>query len=418
MSESLRDLVLSLIPEDGSTIGNRALLAILREDLPDLTDEDYHAVRDQLIAEGVLAKGRGQGGSVSRAGLDGPKAVTTTKPKAAPIASGSGSAAYAHADQAVLRPDVGVEAQFSHRKPPKTYRYDFSLAPELTWDENGERPFAEWLLNLVADAAEKGEATVFAQPQVWKGTEERFTSLSQCAARLRSLTKPFLNWAGKAERQQISVPTLPLFVHERHSTSAILETLKSHKARGQTLDLFGDLDLDIADRLDAYEHKGPWTNRLILGDSLQVMNSLLEYEGMGGQVQMIYFDPPYGVKFGSNFQPFVRDNRVAHNSDPQMIREPEMVKAYRDTWELGLHSYLTYLRDRVTLAKEMLHPSGSIFLQISDDNIHHVREILDEVFGADNFISAIAFKKPPPPRRPLFPVSMTPFSGTRGTRLT
>ena len=234
---------------------------------------------------------------------------------------------------------------------------------------------------------------MFEQLQVWAGTKETFSSLSQCAARLRSLTQPFLNCAGKAERQQITVPTLPLFVHERHSTQAILETLKSHKARGQTLDLFGDLDLDIADRLDAYEHKGPWTNRLILGDSHQVMNSLLEYEGMGGQVQMVYFDPPYGVKFGSNFQPFVRDNRVAHNSDSQMIREPEMVKAYRDTWELGLHSYLTYLRDRVTLAKEVLNSSGSIFLQISDDNVHHVREILDEVFGAENFVSAIAFQK-------------------------
>lgn len=395
MSESLRDLVLSLIPEDGSTIGNRALIARLREDLPDLTDEDYHEVRDQLIAEGVLAKGRGQGGSVARANGDAPTAQQPAKPKAAPIASSAGSGAYAHADQAVLRPDVGVEAQFSHRKPPKTYRYDSSLAPELAWDENGERPFAEWLLNLVADAAEKGEATVFAQPQVWKGTEERFTSLSQCAARLRSLTKPFLNWAGKAERQQISVPTLPLFVHERHSTSAILETLKSHKARGQTLDLFGDLDLDMADRLDAYEHKGPWTNRLILGDSLQVMNSLLEYEGMGSQVQMIYFDPPYGVKFGSNFQPFVRDRKVKdnHGKDEYMIREPEMVKAYRDTWELGLHSYLTYLRDRLTLARELLTESGSIFVQISDDNVHIVRNVLDEVFGRENFISQIAFKK-------------------------
>ncbi|MDT8858184.1 site-specific DNA-methyltransferase [Paracoccaceae bacterium Fryx2] len=395
MSDSLRDLVLSLIPEDGSNIGNRSLIERLREDQPDLTDEDYHAVRDQLVAEGVLAKGRGQGGSVSRAGVDAPKAKESAKPKAAPIASAAGSAAYAHAAQAVLRPDVGVEAQFSHRKPPKTYRYDSSLAPELTWDENGERPFAEWLLNLVADAAEKGEATVFAEPQVWKGTEERFTSLSQCAARLRSLTKPFLNWAGKAERQQISVPTLPLFVHERHSTSAILETLKSHKARGQTLDLFGDVDLDIADRMDAYEHKGPWTNRLILGDSLQVMNSLLEYEGMGGQVQMIFFDPPYGVKFGSNFQPFVRDRSVGknHGKDDYMIREPEMVKAYRDTWELGLHSYLAYLRDRLSLAKDILAPGGSIFVQISDDNLHHVREVLDEVFGDTNFCSLIPFAK-------------------------
>lgn len=307
-------------------------------------------------------------------------------------AEGSGTASvYKHETEAVQRPDVGVEAQFSNKKPPKTYRYDSSLAPELAWDENGERDFAEWLLALIADAADKGEATVFAQPQVWQGTEERFTSLSQCAARLRSLTKPFLNWAGKAERQQITVPTLPLFVHERHSTQAILDTLQSHKATGTNLDLFGDTGLDVADKLDAYEHKGPWTNRLVLGDSLQVMNSLLEYEGLGGQVQMLYFDPPYGVKYGSNFQPFVRKNRVNHGSDDEMIREPEMVKAYRDTWELGLHSYLTYLRDRLLLARELLTSSGSIFVQISDDNVHHVREILDEVFPG-GFVSQISFQ--------------------------
>jgi len=309
-------------------------------------------------------------------------------------AEGAGPASvYKHETKAVQRPDVGVEAQFSNKKAPKTYRYDSSLAPELAWDENGERAFAEWLLALVADAADKGEAAVFAQPQVWQGTEERFTSLSQCTARLRSLTKPFLNWAGKAERQQIAVPTLPLFVHERHSTQAILETLKSHKATGINLDLFGDTGMDIADKLDAYEHKGPWTNRLILGDSLQVMNSLLEYEGLGGQVQMIYFDPPYGVKFGSNFQPFVRKNKVNHGSDDEMIREPEMVKAYRDTWELGLHSYLTYLRDRLTFARDLLTHSGSMFVQISDDNVHLVRTVMDEIFGKENFVSQIAFKK-------------------------
>ena len=395
MPDNLTDLILSLTPEDGSTIGNRALIAELRKHLPDLDYAEYHAAKEALVTEGLLAKGRGRGGAVSRADghASAPATSTSSKTKPAAMPAGNWSAAYAHADEAVLRPDVGVEAQFSHRKPPKTYRYDSSLAPELAWDENGERPFAEWLLNLVAEAAEKGEAAVFAEPQVWQGTEERFTSLSQCAARLRSLTKPFLNWAGKAERQQITVPTLPLFVHERHSTQAILETLKSHKARGQTLDLFGDLDLDIADRLDAYEHKGPWTNRLILGDSLQVMNSLLEYEGMGGQVQMIYFDPPYGVKFGSNFQPFVRKTSVKHGSDDEMIREPEMVKAYRDTWELGLHSYLTYLRDRIVLAKEMLAPSGSIFVQISEENVHHVREILEEVFGSENACPMIAFQK-------------------------
>lgn len=308
---------------------------------------------------------------------------------------GAGASVYKHGDEAVQRPDVGVEAQFSNKKAPKIYRYDSSLSPELAWDESAERAYAEWLLGLIATAAEQGEATVFAQPQMWQGTEEKFTSLSQCVARLQSLTKPFLNWAGKAERQQITVPTLPLFVHERHSTQAILETLKSHKAKGTNLDLFGDIDLDVADKLDAYEHKGPWTNRLILGDSMQVMNSLLEYEGMGGQVQMIYFDPPYGVKFGSNFQPFVRDKKVKdnHGKDDFMIREPEMVKAYRDTWELGLHSYLTYLRDRLFVAKDLLAQSGSVFVQISDDNVHIVRDILDEVFGKSNFVSQIAFKK-------------------------
>ena len=128
---------------------------------------------------------------------------------------------------------------------------------------------------------------------------------------------------------------------------------------------------------------------MILGDSLQVMNSLLEYEGLGGQVQMIYIDPPYGVKFGSNFQPFVRKRDVKHGKDEEMIREPEMVKAYRDTWELGLHSYLSYLRDRLLLARELLTQSGSIFVQISDENLHHLREVMDEVFGSDNSLSVI-----------------------------
>lgn len=300
---------------------------------------------------------------------------------------------YKHTQESVQRPDVGVEAQFSCKKVPRTYRYDSSLAPELSWDESADRAFAEWLLGLISEAAESGEEEVFFEPRIWLGTEETFTSLSQCVARLRSLTKPFLNWSGKAERQQVSVPTLPLFVHERHSTQAILETLQSHKARGTTLDLFGDADLDIADKLDAYEHKGPWTNRLVLGDSLQVMNSLLEYEGMGSQVQMIYFDPPYGVKFGSNFQPFVRKTSVKHGSDDGMIREPEMVKAYRDTWALGLHSYLTYLRDRLVLARDLLAPSGSIFVQISEENVHHVREILEEIFGSENACPMIAFQK-------------------------
>jgi adenine-specific DNA-methyltransferase len=191
------------------------------------------------------------------------------------------SGTYDHGDRAVQRPAVGVQQEFPDRRPAKDYRYDSSLAPELCWDENAGRDLAEWLLNLIEQAATQGEAKVFATTQVWAGTGEPFTSLPECVARLKSLTRPFLNWAGKAERPRIRVPTLPLFIHERLSTQAILSTLETYQASGTTGDLFGDPGLDISDQLDAYEHLGPWSNRLILGDSLQVMNSLLEYEGPG-----------------------------------------------------------------------------------------------------------------------------------------
>jgi adenine-specific DNA-methyltransferase len=186
-----------------------------------------------------------------------------------------------------------------------------------------------------------------------------------------------------------------LFVHERLSTKGIIETLKGHKLDKQMeFSLFGDPNHSITDQvLKAHEYRDKWVNRMILGDSLVVMNSLLHYEGLGGQVQMIYIDPPYGVRFGSNFQPFVRKRDVTHNDDQDMTREPEMVKAYRDTWELGLHSYLTYLRDRLLVARELLSPAGSVFVQISDENLHHVRELMDELLGAKNFVAVITFQK-------------------------
>ena len=175
---------------------------------------------------------------------------------------------------------------------------------------------------------------------------------------------------------------------------ALLKLLGHRKPDDVQLDLFADPQHPISDQvLRAYEYRDKWVNRMILGDSLVVMSSLLHYEGLGGQVQTIYMDPPYGVKFGSNFQPFVRKRDVKHNEDDDMTREPEMVKAYRDTWELGLHSYLTYMRDRLLLARELLTPSGSIFVQISDENLHHVRELMDEVFGEENFVSVISFAK-------------------------
>lgn len=300
---------------------------------------------------------------------------------------------YQHQDEAVQRPDVGVQDQFQAKKPPKTYRYDSSLDPALSWDEQRERDLGEWLLGLIETAASEGEHAAFPQPQEWQGGGVVVASTIEAIELLKSISQPFLNWAGKAERHEIEVPTLPLFVHERHSTKAILDGIRHRKAKGLSLDLFGDPELDIRDRLEAYEHKGPWQNRMILGDSLQVMNSLLEFEGLGGQVQMIYIDPPYGVKFGSNFQPFVRKRDVKHGGDGDMTREPEMVKAYRDTWELGLHSYLGYLRDRLAISRDLLADTGSLFLQISDDHVHHVRSVIEEVFGEENFVSLITFSK-------------------------
>src|SRR5438105_3759768 len=210
---------------------------------------------------------------------------------------------YRHDDEALLRPDVGTQAQFRKKKPPKTYRYDSSLSPALDWDgQNSARERGEVLLRhiLEADSIEAAKAA---------------------AEKLKALGRPFLNWAGKAERLSFDVPTLPLFVHERLSTKAIIETLKGHKRDKQLtfFDLFGDPQHSIADQvLRAYEHKDKWVNRVILGDSLIVMNSLLHYENMGGQVQMIYIDPPYGVRFGSNFQPFVRSREVTNNDDDDM----------------------------------------------------------------------------------------------------
>ena len=276
------------------------------------------------------------------------------------------------------RPEVGTQARYNKKSPPKTYRYDSSLSPSLEWDHgNPAREQAEALIRSILDTDSVEEAKAAAE-------------------KLRRMSGPFLNWAGKAERQSFDVPTLPLFIHERLSTTAIVEALRSHR-RAQQLtlfDLFADPQHAIVDQhLRAYEHRDPWVNRLILGDNLTVMNSLIHLEKMAGQVQMIYMDPPYGVKFGSNFQPFVRKRDVTNGDDEDMTREPEMVQAFRDTWELGLHSYLAFLRDRLLICRDLLHPRGSIFVQINDENLHYVRALMDEVFDGKNFASLITFQK-------------------------
>jgi adenine-specific DNA-methyltransferase len=296
---------------------------------------------------------------------------------------------------------VGTQAQFRKKKPPVTYRYDSSLSPALDRDgQNPAREQGEWLIATAMEAARLEPPHEFLTPREFKDAQGRVVAsvrgLIDALEQLRRLGKPFLDWAGKAERLSFDVPTLPLFVHERLSTQAIIDTLRSHKKpdRPRMIDLFADPEHSIADQvLKAYEYRDQWVNRMVLGDSLVVMNSLLHYENLGGQVQMIYMDPPYGIKYGSNFQPFVRRRDVKHNDDGDMTREPEMVQAYRDTWEIGLHSYLTCMRDRLLLCRELLAPTGSIFVQISDENLHHVRELMDEVFGPENSVSVITFSK-------------------------
>jgi adenine-specific DNA-methyltransferase len=208
---------------------------------------------------------------------------------------------------------------------------------------------------------------------------------------------PQLVWAGKKEHTSFEVPTVSLHVHERIDPHTIIDAVR--KRNGNTLPVQPSLferreeNPPLREAIDFYRHAHGWSNRLIAGDSLLVMNSLLEKEGMAGQVQMAYIDPPYGIKYGSNFQPFVNKRDVKDGKDDDLTQEPEMIRAFRDTWELGIHSYLTYLRDRLLLTKDLLSSGGSVFLQISDDNVHHVRELLNEVFGTANAMPTIVFRK-------------------------
>lgn len=200
---------------------------------------------------------------------------------------------------------------------------------------------------------------------------------------------------------QLRTDIRSLYKHEDIRPEAIIDSLyelhehKSESAKLQ-LDLFGDFEEEQEDELERlagyYTHSDNWQNRLIQGDSLLVMNSLLNREGMKGQVQCIYFDPPYGIKYGGNWQMKI-NSRDVKEVDSNVTGEPEMIKAYRDTWELGIHSYLSYLRDRLVMARELLSESGSCFVQIGDNNVHIVRNILDEVFGSENFVSQIVYQK-------------------------
>jgi len=200
---------------------------------------------------------------------------------------------------------------------------------------------------------------------------------------------PQLVWAGKAEHTSFDVDVVSLHIHERVSTRAILEAVKKPVPQ---MDLFGNGELPADQQIEFYQHDVGWANRLILGDSLLVMNSMLVKEGMAGKVQCIYIDPPYGIKYASNMQSRI-DRRDVKDTDDDLTHEPEQIKAYRDTWKLGIHSYLTYLRDRLWLAKDLLHQSGSLFVQINEENVPLVRDLADEVFGRENFVSQVVFQR-------------------------
>lgn len=405
----IRSAILDQVPQDGSGIGNAKLKDLVSERLGIYVAEaDYFKARDALVVEGLMAKGRGRGGSVHLVAPAAPalalepkaavvsKRATKVAAKARQNAGGTVPAkatrarrpaggrtpviAYRHDHKRINNPDVGVVTPETDPEQPRTtWAYDPHIDPALQFDVRRARIEA-----LIDDALASGDQA----------------AMREALGTLKRMAAPYLNWAGKAERTSFEIDTVSLHVHERIDPATILRALHKRMKDGKDAGVSqGDMfrawfedPLPYREAIEFYKHDRGWSNRLIAGDSLLVMNSLLHKEGMAGQVQMIYIDPPYGIKYGSNFQPFVNKRDVKDRKDEDLTQEPEMIKAFRDTWELGIHSYLTYLRDRLLLAKDLLHESGSVFVQISDENVHHVRELMDEVFGQENFVAGIAFK--------------------------
>jgi adenine-specific DNA-methyltransferase len=268
-----------------------------------------------------------------------------------------------------LLPPAGTPPGEKVKAEPKVrYAYDPHRTPVLRFNER---------INRCRELLDKATRTSLTKDEA-----------AELAAYLES-EQPWLEWAGKQEQPDFHVEPVALHIHERVSAQAILKTVRREDAQR---DFFAQPTLSAKEARAWYQHDVAWANRLILGDSLQVMTSLARREGLSGQVQMIFFDPPYGIKFSSNWQNEVGKIKV-ENKDADLSREPEMIRAYRDTWTLGVHSYLAYIKQRLLTARELLTDSGSIFVQISDENLHRVRAVLDEVFGAENFCSEVTFKK-------------------------
>ncbi len=408
-SEQLRAILLALLPEDHAMVGNKTLLELFIVAAHDagqksVSESDFKAAREALLESGEAVKGKGRGGSTARAtGEARPdfdlkhEAITpdmlapqpAAKPRkatSAPQAAAPGDPqvlSYRHPDRRKNNPEVGLVNEASDPEQPKTvYAYDPHLDPALQFDSaraRGEK--------LIEDALAGDDPA----------------AMRHALEELRRMSTPYLQWTGKAERTSFEVDTVSLHVHERIDAMSILSAVSKRQGKKNDKAATGGIQpglfeapfesLPLRSAVDFYKHDRGWANRLVAGDSLLVMNSLLQKESMAGQVQMIYIDPPYGIKYGSNFQPFTNKRDVKDRSDADLTQEPEMIKAFRDTWELGIHSYLTYLRDRLLLAKDLLSETGSVFVQISDESLHHVRELCDEVFGLDNFLGQVVIQK-------------------------
>jgi len=408
--QSLSTILLQLLPADHTAIGNTALWAQFQTATQAVgltaSEDDFKAAREALVTSGQAIKGKGRGGSTARATGPNPpdfdlqaeqptpdtapaptaKAANPSKPKPAPQTTPPGDPqvlAYRHQDRRKNNPEVGLVNEASDPEQAKTpWAYDPHLDPALQFDS--ARAGAE---KLIEDALAGNDPA----------------AMRHALEELRRMSAPYLQWTGKAERTSFEVDTVSLHVHERIDAMSILSAVSKRQNKKDDKSTTAGFQpglfeapfesMPLRSAIDFYKHDRGWANRLVAGDSLLVMNSLLQKESMAGQVQMIYIDPPYGIKYGSNFQPFTNKRDVKDRSDADLTQEPEMIKAFRDTWELGIHSYLTYLRDRLLLAKELLSETGSVFVQISDENLHHVRELCDEVFGSDNFVSLIPFAK-------------------------
>jgi adenine-specific DNA-methyltransferase len=409
MPSPLTEILHALVPADGSTIGNGALRKALSDRLGrEVSEAEYFAAQQALVEAGRLAKGRGRGGSVFRPAPSGealrlstqavPEDAKAPKPKQAAMTLAEAKRAKAQPAAGRKTGDEATVLSYRHRQTRKNNPEVGMVTPDTDADAGTTRwafdPHLDPVLNFDVGRA---QIETLVDEALASGDAD---TMREALETLKRMAMPYLQWTGKAERTSFAVDTVSLHVHERIDPATILGVIRKRMkdapagvGQGDFFRAWFEEPLAWREAIEFYKHERGWANRLVAGDSLLVMNSLLQKEGMAGQVQMIYFDPPYGIKYGSNFQPFVNRRDVKDRKDEDLTQEPEMIKAFRDTWELGIHSYLSYLRDRLLLARELLSESGSVFVQISDENVHHVREICDEIFGTQNFCSEIVYRK-------------------------